>query len=86
MIADLRDLNITLAAELSKTGMQMSDSAAFAEAKQPKTTIHDNRKASRHSKPGQRHSISGETYVVVNSKSIAFASGDWHKKYGKKDQ
>ena len=33
MIADLHDLNITLAAELSKTGMQTSDSAAFAEAK-----------------------------------------------------
>ena len=41
MIADLRNLNITLAAELSNTGMQMSDSAAFAEAKQLKTTIHD---------------------------------------------
>ena len=41
MIADLLDLNIPLAAGLSKTGMQTSDSAAFAEAKKVKTTIHD---------------------------------------------
>ena len=44
MIAGLRELDITLAAELGKTGTQTSDSAAFAEAKQLKTTIHDTTK------------------------------------------
>ena len=41
MIADFRELDITLAAELGKTGTQTSDCDAFDEATQRNTTIRD---------------------------------------------
>ena len=74
MIADLRELDINLAAELGKTGTQTSDSAAFAEAKQLNTTIRDTteKRADIQSLANVIQSQVRLTYVVINSKSIAF--------------